>query len=89
MLSINRELGFKPYKSWTTWQVALDRVRATPAAQELLSLCAFLAPDDVPRPLLREHAEALPEPLRGTSGGHWPTTWSSVRWGATPWSPTS
>jgi tetratricopeptide (TPR) repeat protein len=52
----------------TTWQVALDRVRATPAAQELLSLCAFLAPDDVPRPLLREHAEALPEPLRGTIG---------------------
>jgi mycothiol synthase len=28
MLSINRELGFKPYKSWTTWQVALDDVLA-------------------------------------------------------------
>jgi RimJ/RimL family protein N-acetyltransferase len=27
MLGINQELGFKPYKSWTTWQVALDDVR--------------------------------------------------------------
>jgi hypothetical protein len=32
----------------TTWQVALEQVRATPAAQELLSLCTFLAPDDIP-----------------------------------------
>jgi tetratricopeptide (TPR) repeat protein len=52
----------------TTWQVALDQVRATPAAQELLSLCAFLAPDDIPRAMLREHAEVLPEPLRGSIG---------------------
>jgi GNAT superfamily N-acetyltransferase len=28
MLSINRELGFKPYKSWTTWQVALEEILA-------------------------------------------------------------
>ncbi len=26
MLKINYELGFKPYKSWSTWQVELDRV---------------------------------------------------------------
>jgi GNAT superfamily N-acetyltransferase len=25
MLSINYQLGFKPYKSWTTWQVDLDQ----------------------------------------------------------------
>jgi tetratricopeptide (TPR) repeat protein len=52
----------------TTWQVALDQVRATPAAQELLSQCAFLAPDDIPRALPPEHAQVLPEPLRGTIG---------------------
>jgi hypothetical protein len=34
----------------------------------LLSLCAFLAPDDISRGMLREHAEVLPEPLRGTIG---------------------
>ena len=28
MLTINRELGFKPYKSWTTWQIGLDEVLA-------------------------------------------------------------
>lgn len=28
MLSINERLGFKPYKSWTTWQVDLDQVFA-------------------------------------------------------------
>lgn len=26
MLRINRELGFKPYKSITVWQVGVDRV---------------------------------------------------------------
>ncbi len=26
MLKINHELGFRPYKSWYTWQVELDRV---------------------------------------------------------------
>ena len=51
----------------TTWQVALDRIRSeVPVAQDLLSLCAFLAPDGIPRTLLREHAGALPETLRGT-----------------------
>jgi tetratricopeptide (TPR) repeat protein len=47
----------------TTWQVALDRLGTTPGAQELLCLCAFLAPDDIPRALPGEHAELLPEPL--------------------------
>ena len=48
----------------TTWSVALDRVRAEcPSAGDLLSLCAFLAPDDIRRPLLSKGAEHLPQSL--------------------------
>jgi GNAT superfamily N-acetyltransferase len=28
MLKINTELGFKPYKSWSTWQIELDKLEA-------------------------------------------------------------
>jgi tetratricopeptide (TPR) repeat protein len=53
----------------TTWTVALDRIRTeAAAAEDLLCLCAFLAPDDVPRSLLVEHLEALPERLANTVG---------------------
>jgi NB-ARC domain len=48
----------------TTWAVSLDRIAIeTPPAQDLLSLCAFLAPDDLPRSLLAEHPGELPGPL--------------------------
>jgi tetratricopeptide (TPR) repeat protein len=36
----------------TTWQVSLEQVAAVPGARGLLELCAFLAPDDIPRTLL-------------------------------------
>jgi tetratricopeptide (TPR) repeat protein len=47
----------------TTWQVALGQLDATPGAPELLALCAFLAPDNIPRAMFGEHAQVLPEPL--------------------------
>jgi tetratricopeptide (TPR) repeat protein len=48
----------------TTWTVSFDRVRRQPLpAEDLLTLCAFLAPDDLPRALLTDHAEVLPERL--------------------------
>jgi tetratricopeptide (TPR) repeat protein len=48
----------------TTWTVSLDRIKTqVPAALDLLDLCAFLAPDDLPRSLLTEHPDRLPEPL--------------------------
>jgi tetratricopeptide (TPR) repeat protein len=48
----------------TVWSLSLERVRGeAPAADELLHLCAFLAPDDIPRSLPREHAALLPEEL--------------------------
>jgi len=49
----------------TTWVLSLDRLRRqAPAALDLLALCAFLAPEDIPRPLLSDQAQVLPKPLR-------------------------
>ena len=48
----------------TTWELSFTRVRdASPAAADFLNLCAFLAPDDIPRALLAEGAEHLPREL--------------------------
>jgi Tfp pilus assembly protein PilF len=48
----------------TTWTMAVDRLRAAePRAVDLLSLCAFLAPEAIPRRLLAEHDGALPSDL--------------------------
>jgi len=48
----------------TIWDIAFQQVReASPAGADLLNLCAFLAPDDVPRDLLVGGAEHLPEAL--------------------------
>jgi tetratricopeptide (TPR) repeat protein len=38
----------------TTWQLSLEQVGAVPGATALLELCAFLAPDDIPRTLLEQ-----------------------------------
>jgi tetratricopeptide (TPR) repeat protein len=47
----------------TVWSLALDRVHEeAPAAEALLSLCAFLAPD-IPRELPREQPQVLSEEL--------------------------
>jgi tetratricopeptide (TPR) repeat protein len=44
--------------------MAADRLRSTePLALDLLSLCAFLAPEAIPRRLLSEHHAALPAEL--------------------------
>jgi tetratricopeptide (TPR) repeat protein len=48
----------------TVWSLSLDRVhREAPAAEALLSLCAFLAPDHIPRGLPREQPQLLPGEL--------------------------
>jgi len=60
----------------TVWSLSLERVQEeAPAAEALLHLCAFLAPDEIPRALPREHAALLPEEL-----GTWPVTcWPTTR----------
>jgi tetratricopeptide (TPR) repeat protein len=66
LFTLGRPSGSK-HTIATTWTVALERVRAElPAAEDLLCLCAFLAPDDLPRALLTDHADQLPKRLAGT-----------------------
>ena len=51
----------------TTWELAFQQVaEASPAGADLLHLCAFLAPDTIPRGLLSGGAEYLPQPLAST-----------------------
>lgn len=51
----------------STWTVSLQRLREqAPAAEELLTVCAFLGADDIPRTLFTEHADQLPERLATT-----------------------
>jgi tetratricopeptide (TPR) repeat protein len=53
----------------TTWDLSLQRLRQeTPAAAALLTLLAFLAPDDLPWQLLTSHAGQLPETLAAAAG---------------------
>ncbi|HEY0606328.1 MAG TPA: FxSxx-COOH system tetratricopeptide repeat protein, partial [Herpetosiphonaceae bacterium] len=48
-----------------TWDLAFQQVQqSSPAAADLLNLCAFLAPDDIPLDMIREGAEFLPETLK-------------------------
>jgi len=48
----------------TTWSMAMTNLRKEcPAALDLLRLCAFLAPDDIPISMLQEAAEDLPRRL--------------------------
>jgi tetratricopeptide (TPR) repeat protein len=41
----------------TTWQVSLERVRPTRGAVELLEVCAFLEPEEIPRELFSQQLD--------------------------------
>jgi len=48
----------------TTWNIAFDEVmRSSSSGADLLNLCAFLAPDDIPVELLNSGVQYLPESL--------------------------
>ncbi len=48
----------------TTWEISFQQVKAeAPAAVDLLNVCAFLAPDEIPRRLLIDGREHFPEAL--------------------------
>ena len=49
----------------TTWDISMLAIRKDlPEAVDLLKLLAFLSPDDIPKSLLIEGGQDLPEPLR-------------------------
>ncbi len=51
----------------TTWDLSFQKAsEEVPASADLLNLCAFLAPDDIPKSLLTDGVEHLPEPLAST-----------------------
>lgn len=50
----------------TTWEISFQALREhSRAGADLLNLCAFFAPDDIPLDMIRTGAEFLPEPLSG------------------------
>jgi hypothetical protein len=67
LLGRGQPLGYQ-HTVGTTWSLALQRLQEmAPAAVELLTLASFLAPDDVPQPLVVAHGDVLPEPLARTA----------------------
>jgi tetratricopeptide (TPR) repeat protein len=68
LLKRGQPLGYQ-HTVATSWSLALQRLReAEPAAVGLLILAAFLAPNDLPQPLLTTRHEELPEPLASAAG---------------------
>jgi len=47
----------------TTWRVSIEQVRPIPGAVVLLELCAFLAPEEIPRELFSQRLDSQPERL--------------------------
>ena len=63
LLGRGRPAGY-PDTVATTWEISFQEVeRQYPAAAGLMSLCAFLAPDDFPLGVLRDGAKHLPDVL--------------------------
>jgi hypothetical protein len=63
LLEQGQPLGYQ-HTVATTWSLVLQRLQeGEPAAVDLLTLASFLAPDDLPQPLLAANAQELPGPL--------------------------
>jgi hypothetical protein len=63
LLSLGRPLAYQGTVD-AIFTLALEQLRTVnPAAGRLLELCALLAPDEIPVPLLLSQPKLLPEPL--------------------------
>jgi len=55
-----------PHTVATTWSLAMEQVgQDSPAGADLLNLCAFLGPDDIPLTLLSAAEKRIPKSLQG------------------------
>jgi tetratricopeptide (TPR) repeat protein len=55
----------------TLWDLSLERIIGeSPAAVQLLDVCAYLAPEPIPLNLFTSQPELLPEPLRSAARDH-------------------
>ena len=53
----------------TLWEISVGRIMTeSPAAVQLLGVCAWLAPEPIPLDLFSGHADLLPEPLSSATG---------------------
>ena len=46
-----------------TWSLALEQIESVTGARELMNICSYLAPENIPLSLLTDHAEVFDEPL--------------------------
>jgi tetratricopeptide (TPR) repeat protein len=51
-----------------TWVLSMEKAAAAAGAAALMNLCAFFAPDDIAREMLRDHRDQVPEPLQTLLG---------------------
>ena len=64
MLGQGRQLGSYPMHVAMTWELSLRRVESlNPVAAQLLSLCGFLSPDEIPLSMIENAAGELPPDL--------------------------
>lgn len=78
--------GAHPQAVGVTWAVAFQQVaQRSPAAVQLLRLCAYLAPEGIPEALIKEGGDKLPPVLRQLSKIWWAGTRRSPRCGASLW----
>jgi len=65
LLELGKPATDYPATVATTWEISIQEAqKKSPAAAELLNVCAFLAPDDIPIELFVQGKEHLPELLR-------------------------
>jgi tetratricopeptide (TPR) repeat protein len=77
LLDRRDQAGGYPLSVAASWQVAFDQLADTdPAAVQLVTLVAWLAPEPIPLTVVTDHAALLPQPLASTAAD--PLAWAQA-----------